>query len=101
MIFDTSNIKTIPIKIHLRHNEKVTLECELAELRRERNSEWEKTKHHLKLAKSKTSLNLQESFERPDPGQTGDGLNLAVSLGLGLGQVSSDQVPGSKQGSIV
>ena len=48
-----------------RHNEKVTLECELAELRRQRNSEWEKTKHHLKLAKSKTSLlNIQESFDK-------------------------------------
>ena len=48
-----------------RHNEKVTLECELAELRRKRNSEWEKTKHHLKLAKSKTSLlNIQESFDK-------------------------------------
>ena len=48
-----------------RHNEKVTLECELAELRRKKNSEWEKTKHHLKLAKSKTSLlNIQESFDK-------------------------------------
>ena len=44
----------------------MTLECELAELRRVRNSEWEKTKHHPKLAKSKTSLNIQESFDRPD-----------------------------------
>ena len=44
-----------------RHNEKVTLECELAELRRQRNTEWEKTKHHLKMAKSRTSLNLQDT----------------------------------------
>ena len=39
----------------------MTLECELAELRRQRNTEWEKTKHHLKLAKSRTSLNLQDT----------------------------------------
>ena len=39
-----------------RYNEKVTLELELAELRKQRNAEWEKTKHHLKLAKSKNSF---------------------------------------------
>ena len=78
---------------HPRHNEKVTLECELAELRRVRNSEWEKTKHHLKLAKSKTSLNLQESFERSD----------RDALGLGVSPLpeSTAQDPGSKQGSFV
>ena len=51
--------------LFIRHNEKVTLECELAELRKNKNTEWEKTKHHLKLAKSKTSLlNMHESFEQ-------------------------------------
>ena len=40
----------------IRYNEKVLLECELAELRKQRNVEWEDTKHHLKLAKSKTSF---------------------------------------------
>ena len=86
--------------IHPRHNEKVTLECELAELRRVRNSEWEKTKHHLKLAKSKTSLNLQESFERRDSasGHCKDGLGPAVSPGPGP---VSAQEPGAKQGSFV
>ena len=78
---------------HPRHNEKVTLECELAELRRVRNSEWEKTKHHLKLAKSKTSLNLQESFERSDR----DALGLTDSPM----PESSTQDTGSKQGSFV
>ena len=92
MIHQTKDNPNNDTMIHLRHNEKVTLECELAELRRVRNSEWEKTKHHLKLAKSKTSLHLQESFERPDPGHTKDG--------LGLGQASSIQ-PVSKQGSFV
>ena len=92
MIYQTKDNPNNDTMIHLRHNEKVTLECELAELRRVRNSEWEKTKHHLKLAKSKTSLHLQESFERPDPVHTRDG--------LGLGQVSSVQ-PVSKQGSFV
>ena len=48
----------------VRYNEKVLLECELAELRRERNVEWEKTKHHLKLAKSKTSF--EESLRTGD-----------------------------------
>ena len=71
----------------------MTLECELAELRRVRNSEWEKTKHHLKLAKSKTSLNLQESFERPDR----DALGLAISPM----PESSTQDTASKQGSFV
>ena len=83
------------IIIHPRHNEKVTLECELAELRRVRNSEWEKTKHHLKLAKSKTSLNLQESFDRRD---SAHGLGPAVSPGPGP---VSAQEPGAKQGSFV
>ena len=82
--------------IHPRHNEKVTLECELAELRRVRNSEWEKTKHHLKLAKSKTSLNLQESFERRDSGHCKDG----PAVSPGPGPVSA-QEPGAKQGSFV
>ena len=78
---------------HPRHNEKVTLECELAELRRVSNSEWEKTKPPLKLAKSKTSLNLQESFERSD----------RDALGLGVSPLpeSIAQEPGSKQGSFV
>ena len=38
----------------------MTLECELAELRKQKSTEWEKTKHHLRLAKSKSSLNIQD-----------------------------------------
>ena len=82
----------------------MTLECELAELRRVRNSEWEKTKHHLKLAKSKTSLNLQESFERPEElgGASRIG-QLSVSPGPGSLATSNDlqEQPGAKQGSLV
>ena len=64
-LFDNIKVFKIWIYFIFRHNEKVTLECELAELRRQRNSEWEKTKHHLKLAKSKISLlNIQESFDK-------------------------------------
>ena len=54
----------------LRYNEKVTLELELAELRKQRNAEWEKTKHHLKMAKSKNSF--EESGEMEDVNNSRD-----------------------------
>ena len=48
----------------------MTLELELAELRKQRNAEWEKTKHHLKLAKSKNSF--EENGEAEDVNNSRD-----------------------------
>ena len=58
------------ILLSIRYNEMVTLELELAELRKQRNAEWEKTKHHLKLAKSKNSF--EENGEAEDVNNSRD-----------------------------
>jgi len=50
-------------------------------LRKNKNTEWEKTKHHLKLAKSKTSLlNMQESFERDNTKELRDMVDRASPM---------------------
>ena len=59
-------------KIHLfkknlfRFNDKVTIESELSDVRRKQTAEWETTKHHLKLAKARTSLDGQEKLKMAD-----------------------------------
>ena len=39
-----------------RFHDKVIIEEELNSLRREQSSDWERTRHHLKLARKNTSL---------------------------------------------
>lgn len=50
-----------------RFHDKVIIEEELNSLRREQSSDWERTRHHLKLARKNTSLeslaNDQKSIE--------------------------------------
>ena len=52
----------------------MTIECELAEVRRQQTKKWETTKHHLKLAKA-TSLEDQEKCDQSVSGL----LNMDVS----------------------
>ena len=49
-----------------RFNDKVTIESELSDVRRKQTAEWETTKHHLKLAKARTSLDGQEKLKMDD-----------------------------------
>ena len=42
-----------------RFNDKVTIECELAEVLRKQNVEWETTKHHLKLKDQERELKTE------------------------------------------
>ena len=46
---------------YFRYHDKVIIEEELNQVRKEQNAEWEIAKHHLKLAKKYTSL---ENFNR-------------------------------------
>jgi len=41
----------------------VIIECELEEVKRKQNKEWETTKHHLRLAKA-SSLEIQEKWDQ-------------------------------------
>ena len=50
---------------HIRFNDKVTIDCELSEVRRKQNAEWKTTKRHLRLAKASTSV---ESMDMCDQG---------------------------------
>ena len=44
----------------------MTIESELSDVRRKQTVEWETTKHHLKLAKARTSLDGQEKLKMAD-----------------------------------
>ena len=48
---------------YFRYHDKVIIEEELNQVRKEQNAEWEIAKHHLKLAKKSPSM---ESFNRSD-----------------------------------
>ena len=48
---------------YFRYHDKVIIEEELNQVRKEQNAEWEIAKHHLKLAKKSPSL---ESLNRSD-----------------------------------
>ena len=44
----------------------MTIECELAEIRKKRKLEWDATKHHLRLARSMVSLGEEEGLKMVD-----------------------------------
>ena len=47
-----------------RFHDKVIIEEELNSLRREQSSDWERTRHHLKLARKNTSLESLQTNDR-------------------------------------